>query len=207
MTLGILVLLLKKLPDFFVRTLFWLRSIGRYRLKAVNMQHLPTSGAVILATNCDRLESGLQVVSATDRSTLFVLWENQENRDPAPLLRALANRTSLVEVSKASHEEWLAAHGRAKKAMRHGDLLALTLDGHADDEVESLIADLRQLAPAPIIPVYCGALDGPGVSHPRVRVVFGEPAQDGVTLDELRQRIRALGEWIRENDGVAGAGH
>jgi len=207
MTLGILILLVRKLPDFFVRTFFWLRSLGRFRLKAVNMHHLPTHGPVILATNCDRLEPGLQVVSVTDRSTLFVLWEKRAGREPARLLRALANRSSLAEMSKADHPAWLAAHERAKKALKHGDLLAITVDGHADDEVESLIKDLRTLAPAPIIPVYCGTLDGPEVAKPRVRVVFGEPAPDGATLDEVKQRIRALGEWIKQNDDQMVAAH
>jgi MFS family permease len=207
MTFGILVLLLRKLPDFFVRTLFWLRSLGKFRLKAVNMQHLPTNGPVILATNCNRLEPGLQVVSATDRSTLFVLWEKPEGREPARLLRALANRSSVAEMSKADHAAWLGAHERAKKAMRHGDLLAITVDGHADDEVQSLINDLRRLTPAPIIPVYCGSLDAPGVPKPRVRVVFGEPVPENATLDEVRERIRQLGEWVRQNDDVAAAAH
>jgi MFS family permease len=207
MTLGILVLLLRKLPDFFVRTLFWMRSLGKYRIKAVNMHNLPTNGPVILATNSDRLESALEVVSVTDRSTLFVLWEKPEGRLPAPLLRSMAKGSSVVEMSKADHEGWLAAHERAKKAMRHGDLLAITLDGHADDEVQSLINDLRELAPAPIIPVYCGKLDGAGVPKPRVRVVFGVPMQDGATLDEVRSRIRELGEWIREHDDTAAAAH
>ena len=205
MTLGILTALVRKLPDFFVRSLFWMRSLGRFRLKAVNMHHLPTSGPVILAANCDRLESSLQLVSATDRSTLFVLWENPERRERAPLLRALAQRTSLVEVSKADHAAWMAAHGRAKKALHHGDLLAVTVDGHADDEVESLIADLRQGQAAPIIPVYCGPLDDS--AHPRVRVVFGAPARAGASLEEIRQEIRQLGDWIRKNDGTPEAAH
>ncbi len=216
MTLVILVLLVRKLPDFFVRTLFWLRSLGRFRLKAVGMQNLPTVGPVILATNCDRLESSLQMVSATDRSTLFVLWENPSGREAAPVLRALANRSSLVEVSKANHQAWLAAHARAKKALHHGDLLAVTLNDHADDEVAALLADLRQGSAAPIVPVFCGVLIVPpppplskggkgGVAN--VRVVFGAPMSDGASLDDIRQEIRRLGAWIRQNDGTSAAAH
>lgn len=205
MTFAILVLLVRKLPDFFVRSLFWLRSLGRFRLRAVGMQHLPTQGPVILAANCDRLESSLQMVSATDRSTLFLLWENPQRRETAPLLRALANRSSLVEVSKADHQAWLAAHGRAKKALHHGDLLALTVDGHADDEVASLIADLQQVYPSPIVPVFCGALAD--VGKPHIRVVFGAAVREGATLEEIRQAIRKLGDWIRQNDGMPDAAH
>lgn len=205
MTLGILILLVRKLPDFFVRSLFWMRSLGKFRLKAVGMQHLPTHGPVILAANCDRLESSLQLISATDRSTLFVLWENPQQREKAPLLRALALRSTLVEVSKADHAGWLAAHGRAKKALGHGDLLAVTVDGHADDEVESLLTDLRQGNTTPIVPVYCGTLDNG--AKPRVRVVFGPAVREGTSLADIRQEIRQLGEWVKANDGTADAAH
>jgi hypothetical protein len=99
----------------------------------------------------------------------------------------------------------MAAHGRAKKALHHGELLAVTVDGHADDEVESLIADLRQGNSAPIVPVYCGALDNG--AKPRVRVVFGAAVRDGASLADIRQEIRQLGEWVRANDGSAEAAH
>ena len=188
MTLGILILLVRKLPDFFVRMLFWLRSLGRFRLRAVGMENLPTDGPVILATNCDRLESALQTVSATDRSTLFVLWENPQSRERAPLLRALAKRSSLAEMSKADHQAWLAAHARAKKALlHHGDLLAVTCDGHADDEVASLLADLRRDTVVPIVPVYCGAIDGG--PKPRVRVVFGKATPEGTPWTRSARRF------------------
>jgi MFS family permease len=207
MTLAILLALVRKLPDFFVRMLFWLRGLGHFRVKAVGMQNLPMDGPVILATNCDRLESSLQLVSATDRSTLFVLWENPERRETAPLLRALAQRTSLVEVARADHPAWLAAHARAKQALQHGDLLAVTVDGHADDEVESLLADLRQGSAAPIVPVYCGLLDGSVQPVKRVHVVFGAASRGDISLDDLRREIRQLGEWARQNGDAASAAH
>src|SRR5207253_1225078 len=56
MTTGILILLCRLLPDFFVRSLLWLRSHGRWRLKVIGLQNLPAEGAVLLATNCDRFQ-------------------------------------------------------------------------------------------------------------------------------------------------------
>src|SRR5262249_22718861 len=96
MTLGILILLCRQLPDFFVRALFWLRSQGRYRLKVVGMHNLPTGGPAIRPTTCDRRESGLQVVSATDRFTRFVLLESQADGKPSGLLGYLARRSGMV---------------------------------------------------------------------------------------------------------------
>ncbi len=201
MTLIILVLLVRKLPDFFVRMVFWMRSLGRFRLRAVGMEHLPTSGPVILATNCDRLESSLQVVSATDRSTLFVLWENPQGKERAPFLRSLAQRVSVVEISHAGSDTWHEAHRQAKKALGQGNLLALTADGHASAEIEDLIQDLRQTTGAPILPVFCGPVDSG--RKPRVRVVFGELMPEGASLEAIRHEIRLLGDKIRRHDVAA----
>ncbi|MCP6768712.1 hypothetical protein NL529_28115, partial [Klebsiella pneumoniae] len=84
MTVGILVLLCLKLPDFFVRTVFWLKSLGKSQVKAVGMQHLPVTGPVLMVTNCDSVESSLQLVAVTDRSTIVMLFDPAE--DEAPLL-------------------------------------------------------------------------------------------------------------------------
>ncbi|MCS7046703.1 MAG: MFS transporter, partial [Gemmataceae bacterium] len=129
MTLAILVLLTAKLPDFFVRMLFWLANVRRFRVKAIGMHHLPTDGPAILATNCDRLEASLQLVSATDRATLFVLCESPEQREAAPLLRALAQRSSLVTLNGLADADIAQALRRAEAVLAAGNLLAVTADG------------------------------------------------------------------------------
>jgi len=98
MTIGILFLLWRKLPDFFVRSLFWFKSLGKFQLKAVGMAHLPTEGPVILATNCKDLESCLQMVSATDRTTKVVLVQDPAMLGNGPFLRRLALRHNLILV-------------------------------------------------------------------------------------------------------------
>ena len=96
-----------KLPDFFVRALLWLRSHGRYRLKVVGLHNLPSDGPVILATNCDRFDSCMQVVTATDRFTRFILLEDDGDEHPPWLLRYLARRTGLMA---------LRSHGKIRQA-------------------------------------------------------------------------------------------
>lgn len=199
MTIGILVLLVRKLPDFFVRLLFWMQSLGRFRLKAVGMQHLPTSGPVLLATNCDRLENSLQLVSVTDRYTTVVLPDSA-NHGAGSFLGALAQRSSLVLLSRGGGLE--KAEERARSAFAQGNMLALGIDGPITPELEKLFDEFRGLAP--LVPVYCGPIDVAGAAKPRVRVVFGKELPQTATLNELRTEIRKLGEWIREHDDSAG---
>ena len=47
------------------------------------------------------------------------------------------------------------------------------------------------------MPVYCGTLDAADVKKPRLRVVFGEAVPQDATLEEIRRRIRSLGDDAR----------
>src|SRR5262249_28460271 len=96
MTLAILALLCRQFPDFFLRSILWLRSRGRYHLKVIGMHNLPSDGPVILATNCDRLESSMQVVTATDRTTSFVVLQQDGMEETSGMLKYLAKRTGFV---------------------------------------------------------------------------------------------------------------
>src|SRR5262249_14583980 len=97
MTMLTLLLLCRQLPDFFVRSLLWLRTHGRYQLRVVGLQNLPSNGPVVLATNCDRFHECMQIIAATDRYTRFVLFESARDNGPRrPLLRFLAKRVGLI---------------------------------------------------------------------------------------------------------------
>jgi MFS family permease len=200
MTLAILLLLRWKLPDFFIRTLFWCRSFGRHQLKAVGMDRLPTSGPVILASNCADLQSALQMISATDRHVVMVLAEKPGNSFAAPLLRRLVRGLSVVKVEPGG--DWSPSRPRAQKALKAGELLGVTIDGGIDDaRADAFLGSLGDIS-APVLPVWCGAIQ-PG----KVRVVFGEPAKPKATVAELRGEIERLKEWVHANDGNVAAGH
>ncbi len=207
MTLGILFLLVRKLPDFFVRTLFWFRSLGRYRLKVVGMHNLPTNGPVILATNCNHFDSSLQVLAATDRHTHFILVEDPSRIEAAPWLRYLAGKAGFTMVPAGQNTDmWDIALMRANQALKQQDLLAVTVDGlEPAGEVDRFLDRLPR-ATTPIVPVYCGPIvvEGQPVDSSRIRVVFGHPVPATASGAGIRQSIRLLGDWIRqvEADGT-----
>jgi MFS family permease len=215
MTLGILILLCRQLPDFFVRALLWLRSHGRYRLKVVGLNNLPSEGPVILATNCDHFDTCMQVVTATDRFTRFILLESDPDERPPWLLRYLARRTGLVALPPGERkpEVWDRALAKAAKTLGQGNLLGVTADGEGPTpEMVRLLDQVRTLTPAPILPVYCGELtqpvaDGRPPHIRRMQVVIGYPLRGDATPDDIRRTIHLLGEWMRqtERDGVVPA--
>ncbi len=177
MTIGILILLCRKLPDFFTRMFFWMRTLRSFRLKAVGMHNLPTDGPVILGTNCKDLMSCLQLVSATDRTTKVILFDDGKVAGVGPIVDALARRSSLIVIkTDAGSEGWLSAKQDALRTLKDGHLLAINVEDAAHaDAVAAFVHELREQSGAPLLPVFCGPLDADnlGVS-PRVRVVFGE---------------------------------
>jgi hypothetical protein len=208
MVLAILFLLCRQLPDFFVRALFWLRSLGRFRIKVIGMHNLPPRGPVILATNCDRMDSSMQLVAATDRYTHYLLLEEKDNRPALPVLRFMARRTGYLVLSEITPESIAAAVEMAKKALARDDLLAVTVDGrHPIHGIESLVQELRRQVPVEVLPVFCGPLHAGDDSAERrlhghkVRVVFGQPVAPEIGFEDIRRQIRLLGEWVRHAEG------
>ncbi|MBV9124859.1 MAG: hypothetical protein JO112_16005, partial [Planctomycetes bacterium] len=207
MTLAILILLCIQLPDFFVRSLLWLRSHGRYRLRVVGLPNLPSDGPVILATNCDRFEMCMNVVAATDRFTRFILLENAADPKPRGLLRYLARRTGLVPLhsDRMTPENIDHALAKAAKALGTGNLVGLTADYEGPSEVvEKLLLELRALWPALILPVYCSPV--PPEGGRRVWVVLGQPLRPNAQVEEIRRAIRALGDWVKQNEDYPATG-
>jgi MFS family permease/1-acyl-sn-glycerol-3-phosphate acyltransferase len=209
MTFGILFLLCRLLPDFFVRSLLWLRAQGRSRLKVIGLQNLPIEGPVLLATNCDRFKDCMQVVTAMDRFTRFILLEDPADREPTPLLRYLARRTGLVVLrpETAPPEEWDKALARAVRALGEDKLVGVTADGAvARSQEEEFLDKLRARARVPVLPVYCGTLaaepeaNGRLFTLKRVRVVIGPPVPPAATTAEIRAAIHDLGEWVHQTE-------
>jgi MFS family permease/1-acyl-sn-glycerol-3-phosphate acyltransferase len=204
MTLGILVLLCRQLPDFFVRALLWLRSHGRYHLKVIGLNNLPSDGPVILATNCDRFEDCMLVVAATDRFTRFILLESPRDTRPPPLLRYLARQTGLLALGPKAipASAWNYALNQASRALDEGHMVGVTVESNPPvPEADRFLPDLLMRKRAVILPVYCGTAAHLGNGQPepvrRVRVVIGHPLRPEVPFSEVRKAIHVLGEWIK----------
>ncbi len=214
MTLITLVLLCRQLPDFMVRSLLWLRTQGRHRLKVVGINNLPAEGPVILATNCDRFQECMQVIAATDRHTRFILLERADDEGPRrPLLRYLARRVGLVALRKAnlSGAAWSDAQSRAAKTLKSGDVLALTVEtGEMSSEAESFFNQISGRDRAILLPVYCGTstpgdagADGSIVR--KTRVVLGRPVSGATAIETIRHEIQVLGDWVHASDRTGAA--
>lgn len=197
MTLMTLTALCWRLPDFFVRTVLFFRSAGRYHIRTADSQHWPATDAAVLATDAATFAECMHVLSATDRRIRFLLAEQGVHEKEAPLLRLLAWLTGLVNLgAKPSPSELSAAVAAGEQTLKAGGIVALAAP---DEEVFSeLLAGLMSALPAPVTPVHVGqahAAHAPGAEEPRrIRVVFGEPLPPKATAAEVRAALSALAQ-------------
>jgi MFS family permease len=195
MTLGILILLCRQLPDFFVRTLLWLRSHGRFRFRVSGTNQLPADGPVILATNCERFQESLQVIAATDRYTRFILLESAADDAPRPILRYLARRTGLVALRAGTIDEeaFSKAILRGTRALEAGNLLGITLKSEEmPGEAKQLLERLEGAQAVPILPIHCArSYVETGALHP-ARVLIGDLLPPGTPPHAVRQALDDL---------------
>jgi acyl-[acyl-carrier-protein]-phospholipid O-acyltransferase/long-chain-fatty-acid--[acyl-carrier-protein] ligase len=199
-TVLVLFVLCRQLPDFLVRSLLWLRSQGRYHLHMHGLQYLPSDGPVILATNCERPEDALLVISATDRYVRFVVVEGPDDARGSPFLRYLSRRTNLIALHAGTSGEadWASATATATKTLRGHDVVAITVTGpRATPQAELAWQTLRSSIPeAVLLPVLCvhqHVADGevPSSLHGN-HVILGEPLSVGSDWNAVRQAIDNL---------------
>ncbi|HKB35427.1 MAG TPA: hypothetical protein VKD72_03170, partial [Gemmataceae bacterium] len=208
MTLLTLLVLCQQLPDFFVRTLLFLRKVlghgmlARSTLHSLGNSNLPSQGPVILATNCDRPEKCMLVLGATDRVIRFLILETSTGERLPFILRYLIKPISLavLKPKRITPEAIGRALDKAVEVLRRGEVVGLPADvpGGVFD-LDKFLHELRERMPADVVPVYCGPEDSElrnGKEKSRVWVVFDKPLTAEVPSQEIRDKIHALGDWI-----------
>jgi MFS family permease len=203
MTLCVLLLLWRLLPDFFLRSWVWLHSLGRYRLQVVGVNHMPTDGPAVLAMSCGDVEGSLHVLSVTDRTTHFFVLDRTPAKRLSAIGRSLARGTGLTLPlpDPAKTAEWEARVAWASGFLKKGQFLALPVGEERMEMLEEQF--LRQVEtrhPAVILPVFHsqanlarGAAKSKGAVP--VQVVIGEPLPAGTPFTVIRAELKKLADW------------
>lgn len=179
-TIGMLVYLRRRIPDFFLRSVAWMRNYGCVKLSLHQVHNLPGTGPVILLTNAGTLGEALQVVSATDRACKFIVVEPAAaGADSAErITRFFARRAGYVTLvaERANATTFETLRSEALSALRREDILAVAAGSAADiAEIERFVAALRAEVAATIVPLrYEPLVAQPGhdarVKHVHLRV-------------------------------------
>ena len=195
MTLLTFFALRTQLPDLFLRTMLWFRRLGRHGLEVDGMENLPTSGPVILATNAATLDACLSVLSATDRTTRFLLVQAAGDKKMSWFARRLAGRDMLAVVRAEKPMDWNEVARKAEEALQRNEVVGLPLNAaYPPDWLERLFA---KGGAAPVLPVRVDARETAHGKGRRLYILASEPLKPGATVEEARRAIDALADHLK----------
>jgi 1-acyl-sn-glycerol-3-phosphate acyltransferase len=151
-------------PEYLLRFIAWLLSHFIYRFKIVNGQHIPTSGAAILACNHVSYVDAILLMAASPRPIIFVM---DHRIFKMPVLGTLFKLAKAIPIAPKS--EGPVAYEKAIKAaaqvLAEGNLLgifpegSITRDGQLQ-EFKGGIMKILALYSAPVIPMSLNQLWG-----------------------------------------------
>ncbi|MCY2967102.1 MAG: MFS transporter [Planctomycetota bacterium] len=194
-TIAALILLVRKLPDFVLRSMIWLREWCHNRLRAVALDRLPLDGPVVLLTNCSNFQSVLDLTAALDRHAHVILAASPSQWEGMPLMRRLAigSGTTLLSLP-AQGDDWARATAIGERVLQEGGMIAVNLgDGSDDADRRAMLEALRKSTNAVWLPVFSTAgtvSNEANKKHPRI--VFGEAIASGLAIADMRSKIAEL---------------
>lgn len=192
-TLLALVMLVRRMPDFLVRSSLWLGAWRRPQLRVDGLEHLPVDGPVILAGNWDHLNEALLVAAATDRYTRLIVQEDGD-ANIGGITKRLSYWSGLVLLPEnATVEHWNLASESAMTTLKQGELVGISVtEPSAEDSETRVIEAWRAETGARVVPVFCIAS---GSKHtPGAHVVFGEVMPPDASLNDTRTALKVLAE-------------
>lgn len=164
-------------PEYLLRFVAWVFTHFIYRFKVRGDEHIPTSGAAILACNHVSFVDAVLLMAASPRPIRF-LMDHRIFR--MPVLGWLFRLGKAIPIAPRDEDPaaYDAAFAAAAQVLKDGDLLAIfpeggiTKDGTLQ-EFRGGIMKLLELQPAPVVPMALTNLWGSFFS--RIEQVGGQP--------------------------------
>ncbi|MBV5295052.1 MAG: MFS transporter [Curvibacter lanceolatus] len=205
-------------PEYLLRFVAWVMSRFVYRFKVRGDEHLPVTGAAVLACNHVSFVDAVLLMAASPRPIYF-LMDHRIFR--APLLGTLFRLAKAIPIApqKEDPAAYEAAFERAAQVLREGDLLAIFPEGGItrDGQLQPFkggIVKILQRAQAdglsvPVVPLALTHLwgsffsrieQGDAMVRPfrrglfnRVGLEVGAPmAPAGLSPESLREQVAVL---------------
>jgi 1-acyl-sn-glycerol-3-phosphate acyltransferase len=205
-------------PEYLLRFVAWVLSRCVYRFKVRGDEHIPATGAAILACNHVSFVDAVLLMAASPRPIVF-LMDHRIFR--LPVLGRLFRLAKAIPIApqKEDPQAYEAAFERAAQVLREGDLLAIFPEGGItrDGQLQPFKGGIMKIAEraradgvaAPVVPMALTQLwgsyfsrieEGGAMVRPfrrgmfnRVGLNVGAPvAAVQVTPDGVRERVAGL---------------
>ena len=209
MTLIGAIYVLWLLPDALLRFVLWFLTRTVYRIRVINLDHIPAKGGALFVSNHLSLADAMLLLASTDRPVRFMMYKAHYE---LPWIKPFARMLGVIPISSEQRpREMLKSLQAASDAIKNGEIVCIFAEGQITRigqmmpfrrGFERIMKDVE----APIIPV---ALDGVWGSifsfergrflwkwprhfpHP-ITVNYGKPMPHTATPFEVRQAVQEL---------------
>jgi 1-acyl-sn-glycerol-3-phosphate acyltransferase len=194
LTVTMFIALGRLLPDLLLRSLLWLRSTRKARLRVDGLKNIPASGPVIIAGAAFSFEENLPLLAAVDRR----VWAAAFSSRPGDGLERMAMRSSLVQIRPDDEASMKQGAAKLVSALRSDQAIALPAE-HPSVDVSTLWTEVA-LAASNGVPVIPAAVVGAKGRRDRSEtwVCFGEPLPAGSNATDIAAAVRRLAETSME---------
>lgn len=209
LTLVLLVMTLRVLPDFLVRFVAVALTRTIYRIRCLGVEHVPVEGGALLVANHVSYLDAMQILACQQRRIRFLMHRSiYETSRMRPLFRLMGVIPIAMEDPPRKIVEALKA---ARAALDDGWMVCIFAEGSLTQN--GLMRGFRpgferivRGSAHPIVPVYIGGTWGSVFSHFHrgfhanvplhipypVTVIFGRPMSSASTAWEVRQAVQEL---------------
>ena len=203
-------------PEFLMRFLAWLLIHTIHRVRVIDGEHIPESGAAVLVCNHVSYVDAIVIMAASPRPIRFVM-DHAIFR--VPLLSWIFRTARAIPIAPAKEDPWLLekSYVDIAKALHDGELVCIFPEGKLTSTGEinpfkNGIGKIIDRSPVPVIPMALRGLWGSlltrGQGNPfhrsfkrglrsRLSLVVGRPVSpEEATPELLQERVSGLrGEW------------
>jgi len=200
-----------QVPEFFMRFLVWLLVHTLYRVRKKGMEHIPDSGAVIVAPNHVSFVDALILAGCIKRPVRFVMYYKIYQ---IPVLNFIFRTVKAIPIAgqRENKKMYETAFVRMHAALEQGELLCIfpegeiTRDGKLNPFKPGILRVLNA-KPVPVLPVGLQGLWGslfsrkggpaffklPRRVFARIGINIGHPiSPSDVALESLQDSVRQL---------------
>ncbi len=203
-------------PEFLMRFLAWLLIHTVHRVRTIDAERIPATGAAVLVCNHVSYVDAIVIGAASPRPIRFVM---DHRIFKLPLLGWIFRTARAIPIAPAKEDPWLMekAYVDIAQALHEGDLVCIFPEGRLTttgeiSEFKGGIAKIIERSKVPVIPMALRGLWGHLLSRSddnvferafrtglrsRLALAVGLPvAPHDVTPEGLKQQVLALrGDW------------
>jgi len=210
LTGGLTIIAFITIPDFFLRFLATMITRFIYKIKMIDIEHIPSEGPALIIPNHISWVDALLIISSQQRRVRFLM--SREVYDRHPVRKWLATKARVIPIQSGEGPEKIKESLRlARNALDEGYLVCIFAEGHISRNGIMMgfrkgFAHILDGTDYPIIPMYIAGAWGsissyanglPFKSLPKqfpypITLVAGQPMQGNSTPFQVRQSILEL---------------